>query len=311
MRGVQTVALEVMVAIGKTPAVLSSEILLKSSSYTGWFFLLEGDFDQRFWASRVNASNLKPINCVGKSNVLGTLNLLISRNQAQKIVALADKDYDEILSRLSQHPQLFYTDQNDLEVTLLRCPSSVARPAMERILDESVDSSKLRSFEAGMGYSIVEHLRRMAANYGVLRLINEQLQSGVNFDSLPIRHNSFLDHMKLQQDQTALQNAFVDAANEVGAVHLTAEDLLERIAMHRNVDLLAGWALVQGHDLMQLLAIAINSSALKPDAGHRQVSEESLARDLCLMIHRNDLQTTVMFQGLREKGHLAELVFFI
>lgn len=299
-----------MVAIAKTPAVLSSEILLKSSGYAGWFFLLEGDFDQRFWASRLNASNLRPINCVGKPNVLGTLDLLTSRNQVRNIVALADKDYDEILLRLGSFPQLTYTDENDLEVTLLRCPSSAVEPAMERILGESVDAGKRQSFEAGMGYSIVEHLRRMASNYGVLRLINEQLQSAVNFDSLPIRHDSFLDHKLLQQNQTALQNAFVDAANQVGRVQLTAVDLAKKIELYRKNGLFLGWQLVQGHDLVQLLAIAINSSALRSESGHRQVSEESLARDLCLMIHRNDLQTTRMFQALSEQGDVAGVVFF-
>lgn len=299
-----------MVAIAKTPAVLSSEILLKSSGYAGWFILLEGDFDQRFWTSRLNAPHLRPINCVGKPNLLGTLDLLTSRHQAQNIVALADKDYDEILSRLRPFSQLVYTDENDLEVTLLRCPSNAIAPAIERILGESVEASKRQTSEVNMGYSVTEHLRQMATNYGVLRLINEQLQSGVNFDSLPIRHRNFLDHATLRQNQIALESAFVDAVNHVGKVHLTAVDLAEKIELHRINGLFSGWALVQGHDLMQLLAIAINSDALKLKAGHRQASEESLARDLCLTIHRNDLQTTFMFQALSERGNLAGLSFF-
>jgi hypothetical protein len=298
-----------MLAIAKTPAVLSSEILLKSSGYVGWFILLEGDFDQRFWASRLNASHLRPINCVGKPNVLGALDLLTSRHQAQKIVALADKDYDEILSRLRQFPQLIYTDENDLEVTLLRCPSRAVEPAMERILSESIDVGKRQSFEAGIGYSAVEHLRQMAANYGVLRLINEQLQSEVDLNSLSILHSNFLDHAVLKQDQTELQIAFVNAVNKVGKVQLTVAELEAKIELHRIGGLFSGWKLVQGHDLMQLLAIAINSKALRHEAGHRQVSDDSLARDLCLMIHRHDLQTTAMFQALSERGNVAGLVF--
>lgn len=300
-----------MAAIAKTPAVLSSEIILKSSGYTGWFILLEGDFDQRFWTSRLNAFHLRPINCVGKPNVLGTLDLLVSRNQAQKIVALADKDFDEILSLLSPFPQLIYTDQNDLEVTLLRCPANAIDPAIERILGESIEASKRQTFEASLGYSVTEHLRQMATNYGVLRLINEQQQSEVSFDNLPILRRDFLDHTTLRQNQTALQSAFVGAVNNAGKVHLTVGDLVEKIELHRVSGLFSGWALVQGHDLMQLLAIAINSSALKHETGHGQVSERSLARDLCLMIHRSDLQTTVMFQGLLEQGNLAGSSFFL
>lgn len=297
-----------MVPIAKTPAILSSEILIKSSGYAGWFILLEGDFDQRFWESRLNLPHLKPINCVGKLNVLCTLGLLTSTNQAQKIIALADKDYDEILARLRQCSQLVYTDENDLEVTLLRCLSSGTEPAMEKILRASVDESKCKSFEANIGYSVVEHLRKMAASYGVLRLINEQLQSGVDFDLLPILHNSFLDHSALQQKLTALQGAFVCEVNKARKIQLTTVDLEKKIEFHRESGLFSGWALVQGHDLMQLLAIAINSNALK---GKTQASEGSLARDLCLTIHKNDLQAAVMFQKVCEHGNSAGVTFFL
>jgi hypothetical protein len=299
-----------MVTITKTPAVLSSEILLKSSGYAGWFILLEGDFDQRFWTPRLNLLNLKPINCVGKPNVLNSLELLICINQAQKIVALVDKDYDEILMRPGQFPQLIYTDENDLEVTLLRCSVNALVPAMERILDESIEARKRQKFEERMGYSVTEHLRQMAVNFGVLRLINEQLQSGVNFDKLSILHRDFLDHTTLCQDQIALHKAFVDAATHVGKIVLTLDGLAEKVELSRSSGLFSGWTLVQGHDLMQLMAIAINSDALKFKTGHRQASEESLARDLCLMMHRNDLERTVMFQGLHHQGDLVGLAFF-
>ena len=299
-----------MASISKTPAVLSSEILIKSLGYNGWFILLEGDFDQRFWESRLNPVQLRPINCVGKPNVLGTLDLLTSTNQAQKVVALADKDYDEILARLRKFPQLIYTDDNDLEVTLLCAPHSAVEPTMQRILRESIDTEKLRSFEARAGHSVVEHLRRIVANYGALRLLNEKLQSGVNFEGLPIRHNSFLDHTTLQQNQMALQSAFVEAANQAGKVQITAVNLAREIELYQTNGVFSGWSLVQGHDLMQLLAIAINSTELRNEAGHRQVSEESLARDLCLMMHKNDLQTTAMFRGIDVQGNLAGVAFF-
>lgn len=299
-----------MVAIAKTPAVLSSEILIKSSGYIGWFILLEGDFDQRFWASRLNPSHLKPINCVGKANVLGTLDLLISTNKAQKVIALADKDYDEVLARLMQYSQLVYTDENDLEVTLLRCPSSGITAAIGKILGESVDTNKRESFEASIGFTIVEHLQKMASNYGVLRLINEQLGSGVDFDQLPILHSSFLNHAAVEQNHTILLSTFVNAVNQAGRVVLIEADLLAYVESHRINGLFSKWALVQGHDLMQLLAIAINSKVLRHATGHKQASEDSLARDLCLMIHRHDLQTTGMFRTLEAHGDLAKLKFF-
>ena len=299
-----------MASISKTPAVLSSEILIKSSGYSGWFILLEGDFDQRFWTSRVNGLHLKPINCVGKVNLLGTLALLGSLNNTAQIVALADKDYDEVLKRLSSFSGLVYTDQNDLEVTLLCRVSNGITATIERILSESVDVSKLALFEKSLGVFISEHLRQVAAKYGVLRLINEQLTSGVNFNDFPILHNQFFDHSNLQLDMEALQITFLNAVNKSEKVCLTELELKTMVEQHRANGQFSGLALVQGHDLMQLLAAAINSSGLRRSTGHKQASEDSLARDLCLMIHRSDLQTTSMFQDLSKHAHLAGLTFF-
>lgn len=296
-----------MAAIAKTPAVLSSEILLKSSGYAGWFILLEGDFDQRFWTSRLNKSHLRPINCVGKPNVLGTLSLLESGNKAENIVGLVDRDFDGIMSRLSELPRLIYTDENDLEVTLLCCTSGGLGPSIDRILSESVDVNKRLIFEAGLGCSVVDHLRKTASNYGSLRLVNEELQAGVAFDDLPVLHQDFFDHSTLCQKLEDLQAAFLSLVNQVGRVQLRADQLLEKLSTYRDRGLFSGWDLVQGHDLMHLLATAMNSSSLRNDGGHRQVSEQSLNRDLCLMIHREDLIQTCMFQSLIKQGELATL----
>ena len=37
----------IMFPIHKTPQVLSSELLIKSAEFSGFFFLIEGDFDQK------------------------------------------------------------------------------------------------------------------------------------------------------------------------------------------------------------------------------------------------------------------------
>jgi hypothetical protein len=302
---------EVMTAISKTPFVLASEIVLKSQNHSGFFFLLEGDFDQRFWESRLNSSHLKIINCVGKANVLGTLDLFNSQNTVQKIVALVDKDYDEIQGKKRNLPQLVYTDENDLEVTLLRCPKNAVQTAIEKILSQSVDSGKFRNFEASIGCTLVDNLRKMAANYGVLRLINEQLVSGGDFNKLSILHQEFLDHSTFTQDEAALQKEFIQELVRAGKVSISQDELNVKIEEHQRNGLFEEWALVQGHDLLKLLATAINSKILKRDAGHTSADESSLARDLCLMIHRQDLETTNMFCELSQKGSNVQLDFFV
>lgn len=292
-----------MAAISKTPAVLSSEILIKNAGHQGYFILLEGDFDQRFWGNRLT-QNLRLINCTGKPHVLGTLELLTRQNKAENIVALVDKDYDEILSRLASHQNLVYTDKNDLEVTLLNCPSDTFVTVVNRILDEYVDKTKRDNFEKRIGHSVIEHIRKVAADYGVLRLINEKLQLCISFDKeIKIQNDKFLDKKDIILHKNVLHDYFIEAAAR-------SVDLLTEIQLHRESGLFSGWQLVQGHDLMQLLAIAINSESLKPAKEHKQASEDSLGRDLRSMLHKHDLQTTTMFQTLEQHGQRVGLVFF-
>ena len=57
--------------------------------------------------------------------------------------------------------------------------------------------------------------------------------------------------------------------------------------------------MVQGHDLLTVLATLMNSELLRRSSGHQQVSEASLQRDLLLM-HWQDLQTSQMIRDLSE-----------
>lgn len=299
-----------MAAIRKTPAVISSEMLLKSADFIGWFLLLEGDFDQRFWSSRVNSNNLRLINCVGKSNVINTIELVIERNQGANVAAIADKDYDKLLNRLIDLSNLVYTDKNDLETTLTCCATNGFSSIAEKVLTESTDREKRQIFETTNGIPVLEKLRLIAANYGVLRLINERLNCGVNFDDIPIRHTDFLNHSDLNQNLVNLQAEFLQRVKAAGKANFSESDLLETLDSYRLTGLYAGWDLVQGHDYLQVLAAAINSNALRYVTGFRQASEESLGRDLCLTVHSHDLMSTTMYLNLLKIGTAVGLPFF-
>jgi hypothetical protein len=287
-----------MTNIAKTPAILSSEILLKSSGFSGVFLLVEGDFDQRFWANHIYKQHVKLINCVGKPNVIGALELSKNTHQSHRFLALADKDYDVILNQLKSYPELIYTDENDLELTLLLCPPNYAVPFLETILQQSVDVQKRQLFEATVGHSLVEHLRIAATNYGVLRLINQDLQCGVDFDRLPILHSDFFDHTSLHQDIAALTLAFFNEVVQVGKVRLTLLQLNGLIQSKVSIAYSSSWGLAQGHDVVKLVATAINSTSLRPASNFTKASEISLARDLCLLVNNNELKKTTMYQKI-------------
>ena len=121
----------------------------------------------------------------GKSNLLGLLGFPELNSHTYNWIALLDKDYDQILNRQSTVSNLVYTDLNDLEVTLLCICSSRNHLLINKILNVSIDTEKQINFESKIGVPVVEHIRQITSNYGVLRFINEKNQYGVNFDNLP------------------------------------------------------------------------------------------------------------------------------
>ena len=293
--------------ISKTPEILSSEILIKSSTNNSSFLLLEGDFDQRFWESRLNLSNIQLVNCTGKPNLINTLKLLKSNS---RIFSILDKDFDEILGKKIIAQNLIYTDENDLEVTLLNCSMESGLSAITKIFHESTDNTSLSLLELNTGTTVSEILRKVAANYGVLRLINEEMSLRVNFDNIPILHSNFIDHITLDQNINSLNTAFILQAAKSDK-SFTIVDLNRIIDSHLNNNYFSGWRLTQGHDLMKLIAFFINSNLLKKTSGHIFSSEKSLQRDLCLITHKNDLFNTDMCKKMNSQWSNLRMNLFV
>ena len=55
-------------SIPKTPQALASEIHIKALDNLAHFLLLEGDFDLRFWETRLNSLVLRPVE-IGRAHV--------------------------------------------------------------------------------------------------------------------------------------------------------------------------------------------------------------------------------------------------
>ena len=168
-------------SIPKTPQALASEIHIKALDNSTCFLLLEGDFDLRFWETRLNPHDLRPVECGGKPAVLATLNQLQGQVVLQRVFGLVDADFDRVLNR-AKPPRVVYTDEADLETSLLLLQCSLpAQMNMERLLAATVDADKKRTFEQHKGCSLVEHVRRTAQQFGVLRLLNEPTAAAVAY----------------------------------------------------------------------------------------------------------------------------------
>ncbi|WP_460506438.1 hypothetical protein [Hydrogenophaga soli] len=284
-----------MSGLSKTPAVISSEIALKSS-HAGWFLLVEGDFDQRFWETRVQPGHWRLVNCGGKPNALGVHALSLQGvpqpRQLTRCVVLVDKDFDELTGQWQpQSSRLVYTDHADLETTLFQLSDANGTDTLDRLLTESIDPVKAAAFERARGQSVRACLWHVATRYGRLRGLAALEGWSVDFGRLPILHERYLNHQTLDWDDEALLSDFA------AAVQLDRQTLAHRLADPRLNVQFPDWGLVQGHDLMRLLAAFINSAALKRTGGV-SASEASLQRDLCLIVHAHELQQTRMVMGV-------------
>lgn len=283
-------------SIPKTPQALASEIHIKALDNSTCFLLLEGDFDLRFWETRLNSHELRPVECGGKNTVLETLNLLHGQTVLQRVWGLVDADFDRLLNR-AKPSRVVYTDEADLETSLLllQC-SQPTQMNMEKLLAATVDADKKRIFEQHKGCSLVEHVRCTTLQFGVLRLLNEQQGWCISFKKISVLNSQWFDQGTLTLRAPDLYRAFIAKLQAAGhGIELhQLSSLIQACEQH---GWLSGWQMVQGHDLLAVLATLMNSDLLRRSSGHQQVSEASLQRDLLLM-HWQDLQTCQMVREL-------------
>lgn len=283
-------------SIPKTPQAVASEIHIKALDNSTCFLLLEGDFDLRFWETRLNSHELRPVECGGKHTVLETLNLLHGQAVLQRVWGLVDADFDRLLNR-AKPSRVVYTDEADLETSLLLLQCSLpTQMNMEKLLAATVDADKKRIFEQHKGCSLVEHVRRTAQQFGVLRLLNEQQGWCVSFEKFSVLNLQWFDRGDLTLRAPDLYRAFIAKLQAAGH-GIELHQLSSLIQACEQRGWLSSWQMVQGHDLLAVLATLMNSDLLRRSSGHQQVSEASLQRDLLLM-HWQDLQTCQMVHDL-------------
>lgn len=274
----------------KTPATLISEIQIKAQDTNHHFLLLEGDFDLRFWEGKLNPHAVRPIECGGKPHVINTLKLLENNSLLQRVFGLVDADFDRVLNREPSH-RLVWTDENDLETTLLllNC-SHPPQQYIERLINATVKPEARMKRERELGCNLVEHIRQIASQYGLLRYLNALHEWHIDFQKLSLLHNQWFDDKQCRLNIEQLHIALLSQLNPAWQM----ENLQAEIQKCQQQNLLQGWQLVQGHDLLKVMVCILKTL---PRHGGQQISEASLQRDLVL-IHCQDIQSTQMAHAL-------------
>jgi hypothetical protein len=259
----------------KTAGVIVSEILMMSSNFNGSHFLVEGADDCKFWRPRLISQNVNLVDCEGKTNLLGSAEIL--NGNFTKIVGVFDADFDRHRGIVCPHNFLVHTDENDLEIMLLRSN------AFNTFKNEFTQAPLVQSFEQGIGASVLEHIENVSRAFGQLRFLSCVSGHNVDFDSLsPYRFvsaaNWLLDHAGLKAEYAALANITVLALE----VNLTAY-----------CPPLPAWAYSQGHDTVRILA-----QGLKRTIANAHMSEHDVTRILRIAYTQDMLRQAPLYAWL-------------
>lgn len=209
---------------------LIAEIKLLANGGRSRFILVEGRFDYRFWKNRkFSSEDVQLIDCHGRENVEYVINSNTNKYVAT-MLGVTDKDYDHFFTSTDRDPNLFYTDYNDLETTVLSF--GIMKDVILALCD--VEKMKADSISIDNPYEVFNDAIRV----GQLRYISKKLDLDFPFQRrYPMAR--YYNHFVFNFD---------DLLNDFSTnTQISKSDLEKHIA---DVPMECIWHITRGHDCM-------------------------------------------------------------
>ena len=262
----------------KDPGTIASEIKMMRMDHAGAFLVVEGVADMRFWRPRRH-EGCELVNGEGKNNVIGGVRRL-DAERFGGVLGVVDDDCDSLVDLDPGTDNVVRTDVHDLECLL--CRSS----ALEKVLAEYGDESKIRRFETNAGTDVRDALLERALVFGRLRFA--ALLNRLDIDNSAIRVPRFVDAETWTVDGQGLVHAVVKDGSPYD------QDVVARcLAQLPVVD---PWRVVRGHDMVSILRIGLGRVLGNVGAG---IGEEQISSILRSGFTPADLQATTLWADMR------------
>lgn len=254
-----------------------AEIKMIATQFSGCFVIVEGASDSKFISPKILKNNCEIVICGSKTVAIEATK--ISNKKNNKALGIIDDDFDATLNICHGSTDLINTETHDIETLLL------SSSALDRIIGEYADLSKLNNFLAKEGSDFRSALIKRALPFGRYRLINAIHNLGVPFAEVfsPWKYINVptwsVDTAKLEEDFVAISKM------DVATIRKLDQELPQ----------IPAWNLIQGHDAMAVLAIAMRSIL----CAKFSCSEAHLCKDLRLAFDNSSFQKTNMFAEIR------------
>ena len=247
--------------IERSTGDIIAEIKMSMTSFKGAYVLVEGPTDSQFFKHHLDDTHCQVIICGAKMVVIDSVNG-INAIVGVDVLGVIDDDFDRALGIKYKCVDLISTETHDIETMLL------SSAAWDKVIAECADHSKVREIEVIEKMPLKECLLSRATPFGQLRLISAQHELNVDFKKYfsPWKYISDTDW---RFDRTNLMLTFTEVAG------VTDADLDEYL---RKLPIIPVWDLVQGHDIVAILAIGFRSGVF----GKNQLSEKVIMKDFRL-----------------------------
>ena len=246
--------------------------------HDGAFLVVEGKDDVRFW-TRWRHKTCEIVNGEGKRNVTGVAKRL-DVQCVNGVLGIVDDDYDSLMGLTLGSDNLVATDAHDLECLL--CRSS----ALDAVLAEFGDSSKIGQFEGIEGVDVRAGLLERALVFGRLRWAALHFDLNVDLDALRVAR--FVNYETWDVD-----------CGELIRVAARDDSSDEELFRHRVAELAPTdpWRIARGHDMVELLRFGLMHvlGDIPASVGPRQISQVLRAA-----ISPQELQSTTLWADVRK-----------
>jgi hypothetical protein len=160
------------------------------TTFRGSFLLVEGDIDARLYGRLVNPDECLIQICNNRSSVICVVNILNAQHFVGHL-GIIDGDFSQLLNERLPQENLLVTDENDIELTILRSDT------LDRFLAEYGSREKVVALENARTQSVREILVRSASAIGTLVLLSRKHGWNLDFKEMTFR---FLDRDTIEID---------------------------------------------------------------------------------------------------------------
>ncbi|NJM47121.1 MAG: DUF4435 domain-containing protein [Alkalinema sp. RU_4_3] len=240
---------------------------------------MEGSSDARFYRQQIDADHCQIVVAQNRDMALKVLGIL-QKDPAPDVIAIVDKDFDELDGTLPDLPNLFFTDTHDLETLLLQSP------ALDKLLNEFASEDKLARF----GQNLREMLLISGSMIGYLRWISKQDAMGLTFEGIDFP--KFVGDLMLKTNEVQLIEEVKNKSQRPG---INTAGLQERLKQQKN-DSHDLWQICCGHDLISILSVGLRRAigSRKPN----DITPDILERSLRLAYEQVYFQKTQLYGAI-------------